>query len=93
MRTHYTADEIDAFGLYSAELKRCFLLPIKRFEGASYVHLRLAQARSNQQIGVNVADEYDLAKMVRDLGAIAQLGERLHGMQEVAGSSPASSTR
>jgi hypothetical protein len=25
------------------------------------------------------------------LGAIAQLGERLHGMQEVAGSSPASS--
>jgi hypothetical protein len=27
------------------------------------------------------------------LGAIAQLGERLHGMQEVAGSSPASSTR
>jgi hypothetical protein len=26
------------------------------------------------------------------LGAIAQLGERLHGMQEVAGSSPASST-
>tara|TARA_B100001105_G_scaffold67552_1_gene52921 strand:- start:1642 stop:1818 length:177 start_codon:yes stop_codon:yes gene_type:complete len=26
------------------------------------------------------------------LGAIAQLGERLHGMQEVAGSIPASST-
>ena len=25
-------------------------------------------------------------------GAIAQLGERLHGMQEVAGSSPAGST-
>ncbi len=27
------------------------------------------------------------------LGAIAQLGERLHGMQEVAGSIPASSTK
>ncbi len=27
-----------------------------------------------------------------ELGAIAQLGERLHGMQEVAGSIPASST-
>ncbi len=40
---------------------------------------------------MNMADDYDLAKMVRDLGAIAQLGERLHGMQEVAGSSPASS--
>ncbi len=29
----------------------------------------------------------------RFFGAIAQLGERLHGMQEVAGSIPASSTR
>jgi hypothetical protein len=27
------------------------------------------------------------------LGAIAQLGERLHGMQEVVGSIPTSSTR
>ena len=26
------------------------------------------------------------------IGAVAQLGARLHGMQEVAGSSPASST-
>ena len=29
----------------------------------------------------------------RFFGAIAQLGERLHGMQEVAGSIPASSTK
>jgi hypothetical protein len=36
--------------------------------------------------GVTMAGQYRL-------GAIAQLGERLHGMQEVAGSSPASSTR
>ena len=29
---------------------------------------------------------------LQPLGAIAQLGERLHGMQEVVGSSPISST-
>ena len=28
----------------------------------------------------------------QEIGAVAQLGARLHGMQEVAGSSPASST-
>ena len=92
VRTRYTSAEVDAFGVYCGELNRCFLLPMTRFEGVTYVHLRLAPARNNQRIGVNLADDYDLAKMVRDLGAIAQLGERLHGMQEVAGSSPASST-
>ncbi len=32
-----------------------------------------------------------IASLVSYYGAIAQLGERLHGMQEVAGSIPASS--
>ncbi len=85
-------DEIDAFGVSCADLKRCLLLPISHLEGGTYVHLRLTPARNNRRIGANLADDPDLAKMVRDLGAIAQLGERLHGMQEVAGSSPASST-
>ena len=31
--------------------------------------------------------------MKKTKGAIAQLGERLHGMQEVGGSSPPSSTK
>ncbi len=91
-RTAYTAEEVDAFAVYCHELDRVFLLPIERFTGCTYVHLRLAPARNNQRAGVNLADAYDLAKMVADHGAIAQLGERLHGMQEVAGSSPASST-
>ena len=38
-----------------------------------------------------MAEDYDLANMINRLGAIAQLGERLRGTQEVAGSSPASS--
>ena len=37
----------------------------------------------------------DLSTMpaLSDAGAIAQLGERLHGMQEVGGSIPPSSTK
>ncbi len=31
--------------------------------------------------------------VISDSGAIAQLGERLHGMQEVSGSIPLSSTK
>jgi hypothetical protein len=34
-----------------------------------------------------------LRKVRRSVGAIAQLGERLHGMQEVGGSIPPSSTK
>ena len=35
---------------------------------------------------INLADDFDF------VGAIAQLGERVNGIHEVAGSSPASST-
>ncbi len=34
-----------------------------------------------------------IRKVPRSVGAIAQLGERLHGMQEVGGSIPPSSTK
>jgi hypothetical protein len=54
--------------------------------GARHVlYLRLAPARNNQEFAITYAADYEFS------GAIAQLGERLHGMQEVAGSSPASS--
>ena len=36
-----------------------------------------------------ISIEMQLTK--QEIGAVAQLGARLHGMQEVAGSSPASS--
>ena len=35
----------------------------------------------------------DLLAWILNFGAIAQLGERLHGMQEVGGSIPPSSTK
>jgi prevent-host-death family protein len=50
------------------------------------VQLRVKPARNGQRACLNWATEYELP------GAIAQLGERLRGTQEVAGSSPASST-
>jgi PD-(D/E)XK endonuclease len=85
VRTWYRADEIDGVAVYCHELKRCFYLPIEVVAGRSGMHLRLSPAANNQEAAVNYADHYDL-------GAIAQLGERLRGTQEVAGSSPASST-
>ena len=35
----------------------------------------------------------DLASISKPCGGIAQLGERLHGMQEVSGSIPLTSTK
>jgi PD-(D/E)XK endonuclease len=87
----YTSDEIDAIAAYSSELERCFLLPLSEFGTRTYIQLRLAPCGNSQQRRINCADDCEFAATLRNLGAIAQLGERLHGMQEVAGSSPAGS--
>ena len=84
VRTLYGVDEIDAIGAYCPDLERCHLLPMADFAGRGFAHLRLAPARNNQKLGVRMASQYEL-------GAIAQLGERVSGTHEVAGSSPASS--
>jgi prevent-host-death family protein len=85
-RTTYGAEEIDLFGVYCGELDRCLLIPAELAAGKHGLQLRLTPARNNQRSCINLADDFDFP------GAIAQLEERLHGMQEVAGSSPASST-
>jgi hypothetical protein len=84
VRTLYDASEVDAIGAYCPDLERCYLLPMAEFDGRGYAHLRLARSRNNQERGVRMAAAYEL-------GAIAQLGERVSGTHEVAGSSPASS--
>jgi hypothetical protein len=81
----YSEDEIDAIAGYCIELKRCFYVPIAKIAGRRELQLRLGPTLNNQSKGVNWAATYDL-------GAIAQLGERVTGSHEVAGSSPASST-
>src|SRR5215213_6071049 len=85
VRTVYTSEEVDAIGVYCAALDRCYLLPISLLDGRRGVHLRVDPSRNNQHALGNWAHDYEL-------GAIAQLGERVTGSHEVAGSSPASST-
>ena len=87
VRTTYAPGEVDLFGLYCEELDRAYLVPIGEVLGQTHVHLRLRPARNNQSVGVRWASDYEFA------GAVAQLGERRHGMAEVRGSSPLSSTR
>jgi prevent-host-death family protein len=86
VRTCYAEHEIDLFAVYCAELDRSFLIPIWRVAGMKQIHLRLAPARNGQQSCINLADDFDFE------GAVAQLEERVHGMHEVRGSSPLSST-
>jgi prevent-host-death family protein len=86
LRSPYTADEIDFFGVYCGELDRSFLVPVARAAGMHQLHLRLVPPRNGQRACITLADDFDFE------GAIAQLGERRHGMAEVVGSSPTSST-
>ena len=81
----YAVDEVDAIAGYCMELERCFYVPIAKIAGRRSFQLRLGPTLNNQSKGINWAATYEL-------GAIAQLGERVTGSHEVAGSSPASST-
>jgi hypothetical protein len=83
--TTYSADEVDGIAAWCDETGECYFIPIADVDGQGYLHLRLAPARNNQELLVHWASQYRL-------GAIAQLGERVTGSHEVAGSSPASST-
>jgi hypothetical protein len=88
----YSHDEVDAFAAYCAELDRCYFLPIGCMPPAGTVQLSLEKSRNNQQTGVRWASTYEFAaKLGRQQGAIAQLGERRDGIAKVAGSSPAGS--
>ncbi len=87
-RTTYSRAEVDAIAAYCPDTRRCYLIPIEEVPRCGTMHLRLAPAKNNQLKGLHSAAEYLL-----ELGAIAQLGERRHGMAEVVGSSPTSSTQ
>ena len=81
----YTSDEIDAIAAYCPANERCYYVPVERVDGRRVLHLRLEPARNHQVDRVNYALGYEL-------GAIAQLGERVAGSHEVGGSSPPGST-
>jgi PD-(D/E)XK nuclease superfamily protein len=86
VRSTYSEHEIDLFGVYCGDLDRAFLLPVSVAAGRHAVQLRLRPARNGQRACINLAEDFDFD------GAIAQLEERCHGMAEVVGSSPTSST-
>jgi PD-(D/E)XK endonuclease len=83
LRRIYSREEIDAFAAY---------LPIDEFEGRRAVALRLVPSKNNQKERINWAKDYEFAATLGPLGAVAQLGERRHGMAEATGSSPVGST-
>jgi hypothetical protein len=92
IRRLYSPDEIDAVAAYCAATERCYLLPTSLSVGRTAVYLRLAPTQNNQHLNINWARDFHLeARLLRLRGPIAQLGERRHGMAEVAGSSPAGS--
>jgi hypothetical protein len=86
VRTTYDASEVDAIAVYCHETSGCYLSPIEDVRARWEIRLRLAPARNNQAFAITYAERYAFR------GAIAQLGERVTGSHEVAGSSPASST-
>jgi hypothetical protein len=93
LRRVYTEGEIDAYAAYCEEIDRCFFLPYDEFVGRTQVHLRLSGTNNNQKLGGHWADDFDFAaRLCDEQGAVAQLGERRHGMAEATGSSPVGST-
>jgi hypothetical protein len=89
----YTPDEVDAIAAYSIDTDRCYFLPLSEIYRQTAIQLRLGPTANNQSLKINWASEYDFeARLRAPKGAVAQLGERVHGMHEVTGSSPVGST-
>jgi hypothetical protein len=87
IRTTYSAEEIDAVAVFCLTFDATYLLPISLVGGRREIFLRVDAARNNHQVGLKWARDFIFP------GAIAQLGERVTGSHEAAGSSPASSTQ
>ena len=86
VRSRYRAEEIDLIAAYCHELDRSYLLPFEGKVGSqTTIRLRLSAPRNGQRASINYAADYEFS------GAVAQLGERRHGMAEARGSSPLSS--
>jgi hypothetical protein len=88
----YVPGEIDAFAAYCPALDQCYFLPYALFESRTQILLRLAPTQNNQNLGVNWASQFEFGATLAREGAVAQLGERRHGMAEVTGSIPVGST-
>jgi hypothetical protein len=93
LKRGYSPHEIDAVAGYCLALDRCFYIPMEWLGSRTTVQLRLRPTRNNQRDRINWAEDFAFERLAFDTpGAIAQLGERLRGTQEVGGSSPPGST-
>jgi PD-(D/E)XK endonuclease len=81
LREFYSADEVDAFAAYCAELRRCYLLPFDDLPSRQAIQLRLTAARNNQRLRIHRASDFEFAVTLamHKHGAVAQLGERRAG--------------
>ena len=79
LKRSYTPEEIDAIAAYCVDLDRSYFLPLDVFGTRTYINLRLAPPRNNQQRRIVWARDYELTATLRRLGAVAQLGERRAG--------------
>jgi hypothetical protein len=91
VKRRYEVGEIDAFAGYCHDNDSCYFIPYELFSGRTQICLRLAPTKNNQAAGVNWAKDYEFGATLTRLGAVAQLGERRHGMAEVTGSIPVGS--
>ena len=85
VRTPYVDGEVDAIAAYCPDTDTCYFVPVSEVGPRMALQLRLAPPKNGQKASIHLAADYEL-------GAVAQLGERCHGMAEVRGSSPLSST-
>ena len=67
VRSVYSAEEIDAFGIYCADLDRCYLVPIDVLAGQGMLNLRLHATANGQRAALHWAADYEFP------GAVAQL--------------------
>lgn len=65
--SHYGADEVDAIGVYCADLKQCFLIPIEVVATRRVIHLRIQAPSNGQRAALHWAADYEFP------GAVAQL--------------------
>jgi len=63
-RMKYSATEIDAFAAYCPETRACYFL---EFEHQSFVSLRTAPTKNNQERGVRWARDYEFAAKLKPL--------------------------
>jgi antitoxin (DNA-binding transcriptional repressor) of toxin-antitoxin stability system len=85
VRNRYEPGEVDLIAAHDHESESSYLMPFDLVSGMTALQLRLSPPKNGQRASIHFAADHTLA------GAIAQLGERVHGMHEVAGSSPAGS--